>query len=80
MKNSKLDLQQLKAKELTKSQMKQIMGGLIAGPCDSCRQLCHESNGGTRDAEYGFGMCSPETGGTSCHNYCCEAGQPTYWC
>lgn len=68
-------------KKLSKDEMKQVMGGISeVGPCDGCTRLCHESNAGTPQAEYDLGMCPPETGGTSCHNYCCEAGQSTYWC
>ena len=64
-------------KGLSRSEMKNVFGGdaYLSGPCDSCTTLCHSDSEG-----YGRGMCPPSTGGTSCHNYCCTANQPTYWC
>ena len=64
------------AQELSRAQQRSINGGSGSGPCDSCTQLCHANDDGT----YDYGMCPSSTGGTSCHNYCCEAGEPTYWC
>lgn len=66
-------------KKLSKKEMKNVQGGVMteevaSGPCDSCTQLCHANDSGS----YGWGMCSPSTGGTSCHNYCCSG--TTYWC
>ena len=83
MKKLKLNLQQFDGAEvLTRNQLKKVLGGGggggtgSGGPCDDCTKLCHRDDNG----DYGYGMCSPETGGTSCHNYCCADPSNTYWC
>lgn len=58
-------------KKLSRNEMKFVTGALAA-PCDGWK-LCHAND----DGSYGWGMCSPETGGTSCHNYACGGG---FWC
>ncbi len=50
--------------------LKGVIGGKRS--CDGWK-LCHAND----DGSYGWGMCSPETGGTSCHNYACGGG---FWC
>ena len=69
-------------KGLSRSEMKNVFGGnfYLAGPCDGFRDLRHESTGTGPSGrnEYSRGMCTASTGGTSCHNYCCTANQPTY--
>nr|WP_157844701.1 hypothetical protein [Chryseobacterium sp. Leaf405] len=52
--------------------MKSVSGAVAAAPCDGWK-LCHAND----DGSYGWGMCSPSTGGTSCHNYACGGG---FWC
>ena len=58
-------------KKLSRNEMKFVTGA-IAAPCDGWR-LCHAND----DGSYGYGMCPPQTGGTSCHNYACGGG---FWC
>ncbi|EJL69850.1 bacteriocin-like protein, partial [Chryseobacterium populi] len=55
-------------KKLSRNDMKAVTGA-VAAPCDGWK-LCHANDDGT----YGWGMCPPETGGTSCHNYACGGG------
>jgi hypothetical protein len=54
--------------KLSRNEMKTIMAG--SGACVNCSQLCNANDYGS----YDWGMCSPQTGGTSCHNYCCYGG------
>lgn len=82
-------------KELSRNELKQIVGGFYGGggsgdtgcpgcnngnPCLSCTNIMHRDDDGT----YGGGICSPQTGGTSCHNYCADGyngGDGYYgWC
>jgi len=72
MQTQKMSLANIQGK-LSRTEMKNIMAG--RSRCDDCTQLCHRDDNG----DYGFGMCSPSTGGTSCHNYCCSSSN-TYWC
>ena len=58
-------------KKLSRGELKAVIGG-VAAPCDGWK-LCHANDDGT----YDYGMCPPETGGTSCHNYACGGG---FWC
>lgn len=59
-------------KKLSRNQMKSVNGAIAAAPCDGWK-LCHAND----DGSYGWGMCPPSTGGTSCHNYACGGG---FWC
>lgn len=63
-------------RSLSKLEQKSLLGGVAASPCDSCTQLCHAND----DGSYGWNMCPSNTGGTSCHNYCCSNPNATYWC
>ncbi|WP_293788739.1 hypothetical protein [uncultured Pedobacter sp.] len=77
-----------KGEVLTRTQLKKVMGGVGSGagtpggsngnPCpNNCKQYCHQND----DGHTGYGTCSPSTGGTSCHNYCCDGTQSQYyWC
>ncbi|MBS1639551.1 MAG: hypothetical protein JSR12_05800 [Bacteroidetes bacterium] len=76
---------------LTREEAKLIVGGLYDGggtgtpggnngnPCANCSRIMHRDDDGT----YGDGMCSPNTGGSTCHNYCADGfyGNGYYgWC
>lgn len=47
-------------KELLKSQMKQIIGGLSSPPASSCSVKCNDGTIGTKDCGYGV-QCYADT-------------------
>ena len=94
MKKLKLSLQNIEGAEvLSREQLKKVMGGELPGsgsgpgtpggnngnPCpNNCTRYCHIEQGYMP----AYGTCSASTGGTSCHNYCCEGSNQSnyYWC
>lgn len=92
--NSLVNLRGQFAAVLSRDELKNVVGGRIdleesgigcpgcdnGNPCLSCTKLRHSND----DGSYGTGMCPPETGGTSCHNYCADGysgGDGYYgWC
>lgn len=72
---------------LSRAEMKNVMGGYVdpdelgtpggnnGNPCVNCSNIWH-SDGDL----YGSGNCNTRPYSSTCHNYCADSGQPSYWC
>jgi hypothetical protein len=82
MKKLKLDFQHLKAEVLTRSQLKQILGGdgsTGGGSAACCEngQIAHCYGTTSNCTGAAYGSCD---NGANCLEYCVVTGQSQYWC